>query len=64
MACTRCGGMVVIEQFDDEKSTRLWFEGARCLNCGHIDDPVMRANRLNGISQRSHPTRLVGVGRG
>ena len=64
MVCPRCGGMVVCEQFDDEKSTRLWFQGARCLNCGHIDDPVIRANRLNGLPQRSHSVRGVGVWKG
>ena len=62
--CVRCGGRVVNETFDDEKSTSLWFEGGRCLNCGHIDDPIIRANRLTApLPQKKHPARMVGAER-
>ena len=63
MVCARCGGMVVLEKFDDEKSTRLWFEGARCLNCGHIDDPIIRANRLTRHMPHLRQAGLVGARR-
>jgi hypothetical protein len=64
MSCTRCGGTVVMEGFSDEKSSNVEFQGARCLNCGHIDDPVIRANRVQPALQRSRPAGMVGVGRG
>ncbi len=48
MACRRCGGLVVVELFSDlqEEGSRMQCLGSRCVNCGCIDDPVIRANRL------------------
>jgi len=43
--CARCGGLLVAEVFPESPSSWLWFWGLRCLNCGHIVDPVMRRNR-------------------
>jgi hypothetical protein len=68
MSCQRCGGMIVMEEFYDEKSTWLGFEGARCLNCGHIEDPVMRANHVQptwlGRAGRhgAYPQTIFGLG--
>lgn len=47
MNCLRCGGAVVVEVFTDlrEGGGEPAFEGERCLNCGAIEDPVVRANR-------------------
>lgn len=42
MVCKRCRGLLVYETFDD-----LGMESAtRCLNCGCIEDAVVRANRF------------------
>jgi len=45
MPCTRCGGLLVVEAFPDCQSSRMWVWGRRCLNCGYIEDPVIRRNR-------------------
>jgi uncharacterized Zn finger protein len=29
-----------------ESSEDMWLTGWRCLNCGHVYDPVMERNRL------------------
>jgi uncharacterized Zn finger protein len=29
-----------------ESSEDMWLTGWRCLNCGHVFDPVMERNRL------------------
>lgn len=49
MACRRCGGLLVAELFYDlqEEASRMYCRGSRCVNCGCIDDPVVRANRLH-----------------
>jgi hypothetical protein len=49
MCCTRCGGLIVIEVFSDlrEEASQAQFQGSRCLNCGSIEDTVIRANRLH-----------------
>jgi hypothetical protein len=49
MACRRCGGLVVVEWFYDlhEEASRMHCRGSRCVNCGCIDDPIIRANRLH-----------------
>ena len=61
MSCARCGGAVVIEEFLDDRGSSLGFEGQRCLNCGHIEDPVIHANQ--GCA--SFPPRSVSLlGRG
>lgn len=47
MTCLRCGGALVVEIFADlrEGGGAPAFEGERCLNCGAIEDAVVRANR-------------------
>ncbi|MEW6246251.1 MAG: hypothetical protein AB1555_06005 [Nitrospirota bacterium] len=47
MACRRCGGLMVVELLYDpqEEASRMHCRGSRCVNCGCIDDPVIRANR-------------------
>jgi hypothetical protein len=48
MACARCGGFLVIEDWvslvDNVREKRL--RRMRCVNCGSIDDPVIFGNRL------------------
>lgn len=54
MVCIRCGGLVVVETFTDmrEEISRGSFLGSRCLNCGHIEDPVIFSNRSCPLSNR------------
>lgn len=63
MPCPRCGGLVVVEAFNDfaEEGSRMWFRGGRCLNCGGIEDSVIRANRLHPPpSRRLRPAGVIG----
>ena len=48
MTCTRCQGYMAKDHFLDlmESSEDMWLAGWRCLNCGHVFDPVMERNRL------------------
>jgi hypothetical protein len=41
--CTRCGGLMVTEQFID-------LPAHRCVQCGEIVDPVILQNRQRGIT--------------
>ena len=47
MRCTRCGGLMVREKFEDFVlgSGDDGFWGRRCINCGAIVDPVIAAHR-------------------
>jgi len=55
MRCTRCDGLMVedygLELDSDEENTRI--EAWRCLNCGHIVDPVIIQNRQAGQNTTS-----------
>lgn len=65
MPCPRCGGLVIVEAFNDlgEEGSRMWFQGDRCLNCGGIEDSVIRANRLDPpAARRSRPAGAIGKG--
>lgn len=48
MTCTRCQGCMAKDHFMDmlESSEDMWMAGWRCLNCGHVFDPVIARNRL------------------
>ena len=47
MRCTRCGGLMVFEEFEDfvlgSGGDEFW--GQRCINCGAIVDLVIAAHR-------------------
>jgi len=45
MACTRCGGMMILDGLLDESGFGIDGQAERCLNCGHWEDTVMLANR-------------------
>ena len=47
MRCTRCGGLMVFEEFKDFglESCGNGFWGRRCINCGAIVDPVIVVHR-------------------
>jgi hypothetical protein len=47
MSCQRCKGLLVRETFGDlREGTGCMSPATRCINCGYIEDSVMRANRL------------------
>ena len=47
MVCQRCRGLLVCETFDDLNiKTDSLYIATRCINCGCIEDAVMRANRF------------------
>ena len=46
MTCRRCQGLMVSDRFIDLQETgHLWMTGWRCMNCGHVVDPVTEENR-------------------
>lgn len=62
MPCQRCRGLLVRETFDDlgEEISRMT-PATRCINCGCIEDSVVRANRFRLLSaKRSRPRGMVG----
>lgn len=64
MICKRCGGLLVHETFGDVNlETDLVSTVTRCINCGYVEDAVVRANRVRRpertrtISRRRRMTR-------
>lgn len=51
MRCRRCWGLVIVETSSFTYACTEESQTARCVNCGWIEDPVMRANRLAGSHQ-------------
>lgn len=47
MTCVRCGGFVIIDRYAwPGKEIDSWeVPQAHCVNCGWVEDPVIRANR-------------------
>jgi hypothetical protein len=47
MTCRRCQGCMARDHFLDlqESGGEWWTEGWRCINCGHVLDPVLEKNR-------------------
>jgi len=47
MTCRRCQGCMARDHFLDlqESGGDWWLEGWRCINCGHVFDPVVEKNR-------------------
>ncbi len=57
MVCQRCRGLLVREIFDDlSAEAGIRFLATRCINCGYIEDSVVRANSLH------HPSCSKTVG--
>ena len=46
MECMRCQGLMVEDHFIDMHWTGglMWMKGWRCMNCGHVVDPLIEAN--------------------
>ena len=62
MLCIRCGGLLLQNWWDSLESGSERTPSTRCVNCGCIDDPVIRANRrrparLHLTSTRGGPTQ-------
>lgn len=54
MTCTRCQGLMVTDSFIDLNETgHLWMSGWRCMNCGHVADPVAEDNRRMQAAARA-----------
>jgi hypothetical protein len=64
MLCQRCSGLLVRETFDDlREGTGCLCPAIRCINCGYIEDSVVRANRLRPpAAKRSAPHGMVRKG--
>lgn len=47
MKCERCNGLVMAVSFvGGDDSRGAWeYDGLKCLNCGHITDPLLMKNR-------------------
>jgi hypothetical protein len=52
MLCTRCGGLLVIDDIMDlwEESSQMRSQAYRCVNCGCVEDPTIRANRQRALA--------------
>ena len=61
MLCHRCRGLLVYETFGDLREGKDCMGLAiRCINCGYLEDSVMRANRLcPPTTKRSVPRMRV-----
>jgi len=64
MVCHRCRGLLVRETFGDlREEAGCMCPATRCINCGHIEDSVVRANRLRPpAAKRAVPRRMAGRG--
>ena len=64
MLCQRCKGLLVRETFGDLREEAGCMSPAiRCINCGYIEDSVVRANRLGPpAAKRSTPRGIVWKG--
>ena len=61
MICQRCRGLLVREAFGDLRDEAgCMYPARRCINCGYIEDSVVRANRLRpSATKRSVPRGMV-----
>lgn len=46
MRCRRCWGLAIVETSPFTDACTEESQTTRCVNCGWIEDPVIRANRL------------------
>ena len=47
MKCERCNGLVMAVSFvgGDDMRDAWEYDGWKCLNCGHVTDPLLMKNR-------------------
>ena len=64
MVCQRCRGLLVCETFDNLSiDTDSRYTGTRCINCGCIEDAVVRTNRVRpSVKTRGRPRVMVRKG--
>jgi hypothetical protein len=62
MSCIRCRGLLVPHDFLNLYGGvgRWLFQGWRCVNCGFMDDPVMRMNRMPHAAMTSNRPERTG----
>ena len=60
MECTRCDGLMVVDNLIDiqESSIPMWMKGWRCVSCGNIVDPLIQRHRM---IQQTGTLRLLRV---
>ena len=61
MLCQRCRGLLVRETFIElRQEASSMYPATRCLNCGYIEDTIVRTNRLRPpASKRPMPRGMV-----
>ena len=61
MTCTRCKGLMVVDDLVDlqESCLPMWMRGLRCVSCGNVVDPLIMRNRM---IQRSGALRMLKAG--
>ncbi len=54
MKCERCGGFGIDVSFSGGVTAlEAWeYEGWKCLNCGHVTDPLILENRIARAPRR------------
>ncbi len=54
MSCQRCGGLMIVESccYLMEAESHKEIGTTRCLNCGNIEDAIIRTNRIISRSPR------------
>jgi RNase P subunit RPR2 len=64
MICQRCRGLLVREALSDlREEPGCMCPAMRCINCGFIEDSVVRANRLHPpAAKRTVPRGVVTKG--
>jgi hypothetical protein len=64
MRCQRCQGLLVSETFGDPNlETNSLSTATRCINCGCVEDVVVRVNRFHRLAKtRMVPRRRVRKG--
>lgn len=60
MFCQRCKGLLVRETFGElREGTDCMSLAIRCINCGYLEDSVMRVNRLCLPSAKRAVPRMI-----
>ena len=65
MTCARCRGLMVIDMSPHHISATYGagIEMIRCLNCGNVEDAIIRTHRVRLHTPRPGESNSVGVNR-